>query len=178
MTRCEFALWRRSYRRVTTSDYLAGRLRFQIGIRIANASIGKVLWTYCRRGMMEGDATWRGTEAFNCTPRLIKVLVWKWCAQRQPLSRFIYLILIGKSFDDRASWIESMAHLSLVHYRSLPMTCVNLVGNCVCSFHFTCNVVTARETVIFVFNTDVPNPDTSYIHYIAMFQANRSMRTF
>lgn len=56
MTRCEFALWRRSYRRISTSDYLAGRLRFQIGIRIANAPIGKVLWTYCRRGMVERDA--------------------------------------------------------------------------------------------------------------------------
>lgn len=126
MTRCEFALWRRSYRRITT-DYLAGRLRFQIGIRIANASVGKVLWTYCRRGMIEGDA--RGVAQKRSTVHRD----WSKCsfgndARQQSLSRFIYLILIGKSFD-RASWIESMAHLSLVHNRSLPMTYVNLSDN-------------------------------------------------
>lgn len=101
MTRCEFALWRRSYRRISTSDYLAGRLRFQIGIRIANAPIGKVLWTYCRRGMVERGCTRRGTEAFDCTAIDQSARL----ETTRGISRFIYLLLIsiGRSFADQAN---------------------------------------------------------------------------
>lgn len=113
--------------------YLACRLRFQIGIRIANAPIGKVLWIYCvskGKGAKGGErereddekgCTWRGTEAFDCTLGLIKVFVRKRCVQRH-LS--LYLLNIGRwNFYDPASRIDNMLHL-LLHivnrYRDNP----------------------------------------------------------
>lgn len=140
MTRCEFTLWRRSYRRITTSDYLAGRLRFQIGIRIANAPIGKVLWTYCRRGMMEGDA--RGVAQRRST-----VHDWSKCSfrndARQQVPCFIYLILISESLPSERIGIERHGSLVAVHYR--PITCVNPASNCLQLSLYVCNVVTASS---------------------------------
>lgn len=46
------------------------------------------------------------------------------------------------------------------------MTCVNPVSNCLRSFHFMCNVVTASSRdcyVTFIFNTDVLNAVTGYV---------------
>lgn len=119
-TRVKFALLWRSYRQCNDVGYLAARRRFQIGIRIANAPIGKVLWIYCvskvgereRERMMERDARGaRYTEAFDCTLELIKVLVWKRRAQRHLL---LYLLNIGRrNFSDPANRINDMAHLLL-----------------------------------------------------------------
>lgn len=83
-------------------------------------------WKSTLNLLSEGDdgrgCTRRGTEAFDCT-RLIKVLVWK---RRATATPSLYLLNIDqRKFADRASRDREYGSLIVVHYRSLPMTCVN-----------------------------------------------------
>lgn len=107
-------------------------------------------WKSTLNLLSEGDdgrgCTRRGTEAFNCT-RLIKVLVWKRRATASPL---LYLLNIDqRKFAERANRDREHGSLVAVHYRSLPMTCVNPASNCLQLSLYVCNVVTASSRPLY-----------------------------